>query len=1188
MDDKKSEKNKVFFITSNLTSIDKNIEYSLSNANGMKDFNLILKKGVKYKNEDFNKKVFYFEISKDELNEKDKDIISKKYKAKMLLKYNKQFEGIVLFKEGKNNFFYDFKFNEINDWTQKTYPPKYINFSRVEQLKIFNEALNILKVKQGDELYKSLVIDSQCYITGQPFFLDFYLQVFKSCYSQKEVKTLLMMFKLPRVKLPEKMELKEYRSVLKLIEKKPTILTKHCTEKDNPERYLKAFYTILLYFRVNYEKEIVQDLLNNENLSHYFVEILPLNYKYFANLDIPDMLISKILQQKNLSYKIIIGTLSYVHSIEKLLSIINNNYEIISNCCLNEKKKINMSELANPKKTDNLNNIIKEIEKLLTNKTIFISFDEQFWQNYIQFNDKTNLENLVHINKALLLYQKLDKTFNPDNLELNMKIHKTGLLLIENGKLKNEALINFIENEDIYFQDKKYESKEFRPLDILKGIDIEKADDKFFKKWNESNIFKIYSFIDDEFKKELINLIDDMQDFGKLLKLLKLFDYQEKKKIDHTTLILLCDKFKQLIRTYKIEECPNLINDVALFIYINQRQNNKDFLKNFIETNIKSVQTLNDIYICLFNNYKDISNNLMESIANYYTNNKDMVNVENIIFLLQKFNSKYFIKLILNRISIFIIKEEDIFNQEKEDINSFKLLDSILKLDLLKDPELSETNYIKSTVDLSKKILNDFKTGNIKYSNYKKNIIKDRLNIILLNNVGDVEECMKKLEEKNKKFLKILKDLKKLLGVLKEFYEIKYNDYIKEINNLVNQMNVEKLNYIEKEEIKNKIDKIQKIFQDFDLDKKHKLKDSKFFIDFFNTKKEKIVEENDAEDKIFSETEEDFKKLKSFFESNWIKNIDESIITQCYKTLKNMNDKKILFEFKVLRKYFDLKEDKINDLYLLKLTNEIQILSQKEEIFQTINSIIYFILEFKIKKNDKQSFGVKKTEFFDLLDKLRDELQKNISVDKIIENGKKLEKYGINILNQNQEDKDFINILMSLYFKRGSLNFILKLTDDDCRHLQELVSESENTFLKGADIQDLIKCNNFINNLGDIKETTTDQELIKIFKNKIIETKNISAYFAQYTNNCGQIQELFIQKLDKSQAKLKQIRNIIKNSTFILSIKNNDEPYLNFNGTFYNEKKGEYNIDLKNVKELRGRAMLTKKLAEQTEEEKKH
>ena len=85
-----------------------------------------------------------------------------------------------------------------------------------------------------------------------------------------------------------------------------------------------------------------------------------------------------------------------------------------------------------------------------------------------------------------------------------MKIHATGLLAIEKGELKNEELIDFIENEDIYFKDRNYESKGFRPLSVLKGIDLENADDKFFEKWNKSNIFKIYSFIDIEFKKELI------------------------------------------------------------------------------------------------------------------------------------------------------------------------------------------------------------------------------------------------------------------------------------------------------------------------------------------------------------------------------------------------------------------------------------------------------------------------------------------------------------------------------------------------------------------------------------------------------------------------------------------------------------------------------------------------------------
>ena len=57
MEDKK---NKVFFIISNQSSLDKTIEYSLSNINGMSNFNLILKKSQKYQKEDFTTNIFYF------------------------------------------------------------------------------------------------------------------------------------------------------------------------------------------------------------------------------------------------------------------------------------------------------------------------------------------------------------------------------------------------------------------------------------------------------------------------------------------------------------------------------------------------------------------------------------------------------------------------------------------------------------------------------------------------------------------------------------------------------------------------------------------------------------------------------------------------------------------------------------------------------------------------------------------------------------------------------------------------------------------------------------------------------------------------------------------------------------------------------------------------------------------------
>jgi len=563
MEDNKSQKNKVFFITSNYTSLDKKIQYSLSNTDGMENFNLILNKPVTYKKEDFITKVFSFDFSKEELKDKDKDINAKKYKAKILLNYIKNYDGFIFFKEDKNNFIYDFKFNELTDWTQKILPPKSINYSKSEQIKLFNEVLKVLKVKQDDKLYKDLIIDSQCYITGQPFFFDFYLEILKSCYSQKEVKTLLKMFKLSRVKLPEKMEFKEYSSILKIIEKKPNLITKHCSEKDNPEKYLASFYTILLFFRMNYEEEKkVNDFLNNKNLNKYFVEILPNNYQYFTNLEVPDEIIFEILKKENLSYKIIIDTLSYKKSIEKVLFIVIKNIEKIANIVIKEDNKIYITEIVNPKETDNLNLILSDVEVIYNyiknNNKFFISFDEKFWKEYIKFYDE-NLKKLVLINKTYTLWQKIDKTFN-EIKEIKMKIHKIGLSLIEKGELKNEELIEFIENEDIYFKDKKFESKGFRPLSVLKGIDIEKADDKFFKKWNESSFFKIFSFIDDEFKKALIDLVNDMKDFGKLLKLFKLYDYTKKKSIDNIdniTIGLLLEKFKNLIKTYKMEKCPN-------------------------------------------------------------------------------------------------------------------------------------------------------------------------------------------------------------------------------------------------------------------------------------------------------------------------------------------------------------------------------------------------------------------------------------------------------------------------------------------------------------------------------------------------------------------------------------------------------------------------------------------------------
>ena len=214
---------KIFLIVSNQEYLNDKIEYYLESSNKIINLDKLYTKILKNNEGDFTVSIYSSNI--DKLNKNNFDAQSKKYKDIVILKYNNNtFKGIIFYKEkDRNNFIYDLKFKE-ND--QKISPPIYLNFTKLEQLKLFSELLKNLKVKQGERLSKDLLIDSQLIIRGSnsSYYFDFYLEIFKQSYSQKEIKTLLMMFKLDRVILPKEMKVKEYSSILKMIEKKPSII----------------------------------------------------------------------------------------------------------------------------------------------------------------------------------------------------------------------------------------------------------------------------------------------------------------------------------------------------------------------------------------------------------------------------------------------------------------------------------------------------------------------------------------------------------------------------------------------------------------------------------------------------------------------------------------------------------------------------------------------------------------------------------------------------------------------------------------------------------------------------------------------------------------------------------------------------------------------------------------------------
>ena len=124
----------------------------------------------------------------------------------------------------------------------------------------------------------------------------------------------------------------------------------------------------------------------------------------------------------------------------------------------------------------------EEVEKLNNNEKEqvipLIKFSPSIFQRYEEYNKNKNFLNLSYLNDIFNLIRKMDEDFKlkiDDDL-----VHKTGLNMIKEGKLRNEGVLDFI-CKDIFYNDKRFKTnKIYRPLDVFNGIDISSLNDNFF------------------------------------------------------------------------------------------------------------------------------------------------------------------------------------------------------------------------------------------------------------------------------------------------------------------------------------------------------------------------------------------------------------------------------------------------------------------------------------------------------------------------------------------------------------------------------------------------------------------------------------------------------------------------------------------------------------------------------------
>ena len=167
---------------------------------------------------------------------------------------------------------------------------------------------------------------------------------------------------------------------------------------------------------------------------------------------------------------------------------------------------------------------------------------------------------------------------------------------------------------------------------------------------------------------------------------------------------------------------------------------------------------------------------------------------------------------------------------------------------------------------------------------------------------------------------------------------------------------------------------------------------------------------------------------------------------------------------------------------------------------------------------------------------------------------------------------------MKLNGKAEIIQFLFRVTIEECRSLKEILSECENTFITIDDLLDMEKCVEYFMNLGKLEnlKNKKDDEIIKLFKETLSKYEYVKTliYFANFVEKYSQI-KLFQATIDKVTYLKNIIYNIINSSTFIISNSKENSFQCNYDDRIEMPSENKENIiafrdraQLSNIKNL--------------------
>ena len=913
----------------------------------------------------------------------------------------------------KDNFLYDTKFEDPSILFKRN-SPKSLNLTHIGQFNYYiNYIRNELKCNKDTKENVSLISSTQKMLEEkeQKFEFSTYLIIFLECSAIENIQYHLDLFN------PEKIlqigdlnneKLNEIKNKFNLLESMP--LSALCNINfDKIEIYKNKLFILIFYFNYNFDKERIQEMLNNKKINKYIYIGLLAFQQLFNGLILSKDHIQNIINFSDDFYELK-KALKYCKNVLELLEIINGNFKKFKDFYNNELNKnkdiekskdlfIDFEKYVIQNKDDNIKEIVCQIQILYkvmleNDRKIFIIFSPSFFEKYIDLYYLNNLDNLIYINFLISNAKLYQKSFEIQR-NINLCIHDTGLLFYRDNKFTNIDILEFIQNDRSYYNPKSNYIKDPKSLDIFDKYNFSLNDKLIESKIRQINWFDIFGEEYLKFVSKVSNLINDLNQFHNLMIFLNIKDVRIPRDYYQNFFQILQNKYINLYKeTYNKGEYPHFISDSADLIYYSDQNSEIEFFLSCQVQNILQKDLVYEIYMKLLSKYNKFSERCENIIVYFVLNENNITKKESnlLLYLLERCeNSKM---QIFTHFKNYNIGKDEIFNFDETD--NIKLIKGLIYNGMFSKDNSLITEYYEN----NQKILDEIKEKIDKYEIIYNNIehffndksseviFNKRLLIIYNLDSKQANEKSKLISERFHYNKNIINDLETLIEDSKFFFKNSNNIDIEKVEQIIKSIELNNLNFCQNNQ---EIDAYSTQIEEA-KERLYKRK-SLIYCEIYKSKRE--LYPND-----------DYKCIK---ESNL--KIDEFMPFLTYHEINNKNEE-LETIFKAIKLNKELINNEVYNLMMIfkyndnnskkRITNSILSLYYKEKIIKLLLSI----------KNIIEITKVKKRYFYGLINTMLKNLKENNLVSNI--------QFCINILNIYKIDifKDndnFINLFIRLY-----------------------------------------------------------------------------------------------------------------------------------------------------------------------------